>query len=43
MDSRHRVTVTVTDQETAPQKDVTVIVKSDLGGTARGRPTRTAS
>ena len=37
MDSRHRVTVTVTDQETAPQKDVTVIVKSDLGGTAQGQ------
>lgn len=37
MDSRHRVTVTVTDQETTPQKDVTVIVKSDLGGTAQGQ------
>ncbi len=29
--------MTVTDQETAPQKDVTVIVKSDLGGTAQGQ------
>lgn len=37
MDSRHRVTVTVTDQETTPQKNVTVIVKSDLGGTAQGQ------
>ncbi len=37
MDAKNRVTVTVTDNEKAPQADVTVIVKADLGGTAQGR------
>ena len=37
MDDKNRVTVTVTDNEKAPQADVTVIVKADLGGTAQGQ------
>ena len=37
MDARNRVTVTVTDNEKAPQADRTVIVKADLGGTAQGQ------
>ena len=37
MDARNRVTVTVTDNEKAPQPDKTVIVKADLGNTAQGQ------
>ncbi len=37
MDAKNRVTVTVTDNEKAPEPDKTVIVKSDLGGTAQGQ------
>lgn len=37
MDAKNRVTITVTDNEKAPQPDVTVIVKADLGGTAQGQ------
>lgn len=37
MDARNRVTVTVTDNEKAPQPDKTVMVKADLGGTAQGQ------
>lgn len=37
MDAKNRVTVTVTDNEKAPQADRTVIVKADLGGTAQGQ------
>ncbi|GAB2043804.1 hypothetical protein AGATL06_03000 [Agathobaculum sp. TL06] len=37
MDARNRVTITVTDNEKAPQPDKTVIVKADLGGTAQGQ------
>lgn len=37
MDAKNRVTVTVTDNEKAPQPDKTVMVKADLGGTAQGQ------
>lgn len=37
MDAKNRVTVTVTDNEKAPEPDKTVIVKSDLSGTAQGQ------
>ena len=37
MDAKNRVTITVTDNEKAPQPDRTVIVKADLGGTAQGQ------
>lgn len=37
MDAKNRVTITVTDNEKAPQPDKTVIVKADLGGTAQGQ------
>ena len=37
MDAKNRVTVTVTDNEKAPEPDKTVIVKADLGGTAQGQ------
>lgn len=37
MDAKNRVTVTVTDNEKAPQADRTVIVKADLGGKAQGQ------
>lgn len=37
MDAKNRVTVTVTDNEKAPQPDKTVVVKADLGGTAQGQ------
>ena len=37
MDAKNRVTVTVTDNEKAPQPDKTVIVKADLGGKAQGQ------
>lgn len=37
LDANHRVTVTVTDQEQAPQNNVTVIVKNDLGSKEQGQ------
>lgn len=37
MDAKNRVTITVTDNEKAPQPDKTVMVKADLGGTAQGQ------
>ena len=37
MDAKNRVTITVTDNEKAPEPDKTVIVKADLGGTAQGQ------
>ena len=37
MDAKNRVTVTVTDNEKAPQPDKTVMVKADLGGTVQGQ------
>ena len=37
MDAKNRVTITVTDNEKAPEPDKTVIVKSDLGDTAQGQ------
>lgn len=37
LDKDHRITVTVTDNEKAPQNDVTVIVKNDLGHTEQGK------
>lgn len=37
MDEHNRITVTVTNHERVPQQDVTVIVRSDLGGTAQGK------
>lgn len=36
LDQNHRITVTVTDNKQKPQKGLNVIVKNDLGNSARG-------
>ncbi len=37
MDSKHQVTVIVTDPKKVPQKNINVIVKNDLGDKATGK------
>lgn len=37
MDSKHQVTVIVTDPQKVPQKNINVIVKNDLGDKATGK------